>query len=62
MSVAALPGGMLGARSRLRPLLLPLDGRCASCYNNNNLFYFTRVIYTFLPLKKVFSQMAPDYL
>ena len=33
MSVAALPGGMLGARSRLRPLLLSLVGWCASCNN-----------------------------
>ena len=34
-NVAALPGGMLGARSRLRPLPLSLVGWCAS-YNNNN--------------------------
>ena len=36
MSVAALPGGMLGDRSRLRPLPLSLVGWCASCNNNNN--------------------------
>ena len=37
MSVVALPGGMLEARSRLRPLPLSLVGWCASCnYNNNN--------------------------
>ena len=36
MSVAALPGGMLGARSRLRPLPLSLVGWCASCNSNNN--------------------------
>ena len=36
MSVAALPSGMLGARSRLRPLPLSLAGWCVSCYNNNN--------------------------
>ena len=36
MSVVALPGGMLGARSRLRPLPLSLAGWCASCYNNND--------------------------
>ena len=36
MSVAALPGGMLGARSRLRPLPLSLVGWCASCNNDNN--------------------------
>ena len=36
MSVAALPGGMLGARSRLRPLPLSLVGWCASRNNNNN--------------------------
>ena len=37
MSVAALPGGMLGARSRLRPLPLSLVGWCASCNNNGVL-------------------------
>ena len=40
MSVAALPGGMLRASSRLRPLPLSLVGWCVSCdndnYNNNN--------------------------
>ena len=36
MSVAAFPSGMLGTRSRLRPLPLSLVGWCASCYNNNN--------------------------
>ena len=38
MSVAAFPGGMLGARSRLRPLPQILVGWCVSCnnYNNNN--------------------------
>ena len=36
MSVVALPGGMLGARSRLRPLPLSLVGWCASCNNNNS--------------------------
>ena len=34
MSVVALPGGMLGARSRLRPLPMSLVGWCASCNNN----------------------------
>ena len=36
MSIAALPGRMLGARSRLRPIPLSLVGWCASCNNNNN--------------------------
>ena len=36
MSVAALPGGMLGARRTLRPLPLSLVGWCASFNNNNN--------------------------
>ena len=36
MSVAALPGEMLGALSRLRPIPLSLVGWCASCDNNNN--------------------------
>ena len=36
MPVAALPGGMLGACSGLRPLPLSLVGWCASCNNNNN--------------------------
>ena len=30
-----LPGGMLGARSRPRPLPLSLVGWCVSCNNNN---------------------------
>ena len=36
MSVAVLPGGMLGARSRLRPLPLSLVGWCASCINKRD--------------------------
>ena len=36
MSVADFPGGMLGARSRLRPFPLSLIGWCSSCNNNNN--------------------------
>ena len=36
MSVVALPGRMLGACSRLRPLPLSLAGWCASCNNNSN--------------------------
>ena len=45
MSVAALPRGMLGARSRLRPLPLSLVGWCASCNNNNNnVSYLYRLI------------------
>ena len=41
MSVAALPGGMLGAHSRLRPLPLSLVGWCASCNNtvHKDLFH-----------------------
>ena len=31
MSVAALPGGVLGARNRLKPLPLSLVGWCANC-------------------------------
>ena len=36
MSFAALPGGMLGARGKQRPLPLSLVGRCASCNDNHN--------------------------
>ena len=42
MSVAALPGGMLGARTRLRPLPLSLVGWCASCNNDNNNEHWDR--------------------
>ena len=34
MSVVAFAGGMLGARSRLKPFPLSLVGWCMSCYNN----------------------------
>ena len=36
MSVAAFPGGMLGARTRLRHHLLSLVEWCASCNNKVN--------------------------
>ena len=36
MSVVALPGRMLGARSRVRHLSLSSVGWCESCNNNNN--------------------------
>ena len=36
MSVVAFPGGMLGARSRLRSLPLSLVGLCASCNNKGS--------------------------
>ena len=36
MSVAALPGGTLGACTRLRPLPLSVVRWCANCNNNNN--------------------------
>ena len=36
MSVAAFPGKMLGARSKLRPLPLSLIGWYTSCNNYNN--------------------------
>ena len=36
MSVVALPGGMLGAHSGLRPLPLSLVGWCVSCNKHNN--------------------------
>ena len=36
MSDAAFPDGMLGARSRLKPLPLSLTGWYATCNNSNN--------------------------